>query len=183
VFQKKARCKRGHRPTAILEWARTQHSMARTQHHMASFFTVDSLCSHLGRTVSKTVRPMLSDRCLSCLSVCPVLPVLSECNVGVLWPNGWMHQDENWHAGMPRPWLYIVLDEDPALPPQRGTASQFSAHICCGRMAGWIKTPLCTKAGLGPGEFVLDGDPAAPPRKGAEPSPQFSAHVHCGQTA
>jgi len=36
-------------------------------------------------TVWKTVRPMLSDRCLSCpvLSVC-----LSVCNVGVLWPNG-----------------------------------------------------------------------------------------------
>jgi len=33
------------------------------------------------KTVSKTVRPMLSDRCLSCLSVC--LPV---CDIGVLWP-------------------------------------------------------------------------------------------------
>jgi len=29
---------------------------------------------------------------------------------------------------------------------------------------------------------VLDGDPAHPPQTGAEPSPQFSAHVHCGQT-
>jgi len=46
-------------------------------------------------TVSKTVHPMLSDRCLS---VCPV------CNVGVLWPNGWMHQDQTLHAGRPRPW-------------------------------------------------------------------------------
>jgi len=32
-------------------------------------------------TVYKTVRPMLSDRCLS---VCFV------CDVGVFWPNGWM---------------------------------------------------------------------------------------------
>jgi len=79
---------------------------------------------------------------------------------------------------------YIVLDGDPALPHQRGTAPpQFSAHIYCGQMVGWIKTPLGTHAGLGPGEFVLDGDPTAPPRKGAEPPPQFSAHVHCGQTA
>ena len=37
--------------------------------------------------------------------------------------------------------------------------------------------------GLGPGDFVLDGDPAPLPRKGADPLPQFSAHVHCGQTA
>jgi len=26
-----------------------------------------------------------------CLSVCPVLSI---CNVGVLWPNGWMNQEE-----------------------------------------------------------------------------------------
>jgi len=30
---------------------------------------------------------------------------------------------------------------------------------------------------------VLDGDPAPPPQKGAEPPPQFSAHVYYGQTA
>jgi len=34
----------------------------------------------------KTIRLV----CLVCLSV---------CNVGVLWPNGWMDQDETWHAG------------------------------------------------------------------------------------
>jgi len=34
--------------------------------------------------IYKTFRPMLSDRC----HVCPV------CDVGVLWPNGWMDQDE-----------------------------------------------------------------------------------------
>ena len=36
-------------------------------------------------TVCKAVCPMLSDRCLS---------VLSVCDVGVLRPNGWMDQDE-----------------------------------------------------------------------------------------
>jgi len=45
-------------------------------------------------TVCKTVRPMLSDRCLSCPSV---------CDVGVLWPNGWLDQDESWLAGRPLP--------------------------------------------------------------------------------
>jgi len=45
-------------------------------------------------TVCKTVRPKLSDHCLS---VCPV------CDGGVLWPNGSMDQDKTWHAGRPRP--------------------------------------------------------------------------------
>jgi len=45
-------------------------------------------------TVCKTVRPTLSDRCLSVLS-CPF------CNVCVLWPNSWMDQDETWHVGSP----------------------------------------------------------------------------------
>jgi len=47
------------------------------------------------------------------LSVCPV------CNVGALWPNGWMDQDEAWRAGKPRPG-HTALDGDPASPPQKG---------------------------------------------------------------
>ena len=43
--------------------------------------------------------------------------------------------------------------------------------------------PLRTEVGLGPHDIVLDGDPAPLPKKGAEPPPQFSAHVYCGQTA
>jgi len=40
--------------------------------------------------------------CLSCLSV------LSLCDVGVLWPNGWTDQDETWQAGRPRPRPHCV---------------------------------------------------------------------------
>ena len=36
---------------------------------------------------------------------------------------------------------------------------------------------------LGPAYIVLDGDPAPLHKKGAQPLPQFSAHVYCGQTA
>ena len=44
--------------------------------------------------------------------------------------------------------------------PQRGTAAtQFSAHICYGQMAAWIKMSLGMELGLSPGDFVLDGDP------------------------
>jgi len=62
-------------------------------------------------TVCKTVRPMLSDRCLSCLSV---------CDVGVFWPNGWTDQDETWHAGIDLGPGHIVLDGDPAPSPKGG---------------------------------------------------------------
>jgi len=37
-----------------------------------------------------------------------VLSCLSVCNVGVLWPNGGMDQDETWRAGRPRPWPHFL---------------------------------------------------------------------------
>ena len=85
---------------------------------------------------------------------------------------------------------HIVLDGDLAhLPAKGGRAPRlgaepprFSAHICCGEMAGWIKMPLGMEVRLGQGDFVLDGDPAPLHKKGAEP-PKFSAHIYCGQTA
>ena len=61
-------------------------------------------------TVCKTVRPMLSDGCLSCPSV---------CDVGVLRPNGWMDHDETWHAGRPRPWPHCVRWRSSS-PPKKG---------------------------------------------------------------
>jgi len=43
--------------------------------------------------------------------------------------------------------------------PQRDTAPvQFSALICCGQMAAWIKMALGTQVGLSLGDFVLDAD-------------------------
>jgi len=44
-----------------------------------------------------------------------------------------------------------VLDWDSA-PLSKGTQPpQFLAHICCGQLAGWIKTPLGMEVGLGSG--------------------------------
>ena len=73
----------------------------------------------------------------------------------------------------------IVFDANPAPLPRGRAHPQFSAHVCCGQTACWIKMPLGTKVGLSPGHIVLHGDPASP-RKGH--SPQVSAHVYCGQT-
>jgi len=76
----------------------------------------------------------------------------------------------------------IVLYGDLAPFPkgQRDTALQFSAHVCCGQTAGWIKMPLGTEIDLGPGNIVLDEDQSTSLERGT--AAPFSAHVYCGQT-
>ena len=110
-------------------------------------------------TVCKTVRPILSDRCLSvCLSVC----LWRWCIVAKRLDG----QDETWHAGRPRPWPHCVtLGTQFLLPKGGGRIRQFLAHICCGQMAAGIKMPLGMEIGLGPSHIVLDGD-TAPPKGG-----------------
>jgi len=69
------------------------------------------------------VRHMLSDRCLSYLSVCPA-DVLSVCDVGVLWPNGWVDQDVTWHGG--GPWSRPHCARwGPSSSPQKGGGAPF----------------------------------------------------------
>jgi len=60
---------------------------------------------------------------------------------------------------------HIVLDKDRAHRPPKGHSPQFSAHIYCGQMAGWIKMPHGMEVGLGPGDCVRWG-PSSPPQKG-----------------
>ena len=101
-------------------------------------------------TVRKTVRPMLSVRCLSCLCVTFV-----HCGQTVRQIKMKLGRQVGLSPG------HVVLDGDPALPPRKGhSLPQFSAHICCDQMAAWIKMSLGMELGLGPGDFVLHGDPA-----------------------
>ena len=132
-------------------------------------------------TVCKTIRPWY--RFLVC-------PVLSDCNIGALWQNGWMDQDATWYGGRPRPrrlcvrweprsplpksgrrlqifgpcllWPNGWMDHDatwyegypqaeqhcvicgPSSNP-KGHSCPFSARVCCGQTAGWIKMPLGMK--------------------------------------
>jgi len=66
----------------------------------ANFITCKSpSTTELTFHVCKTVRPMLLGLCLS---VCPV------CDVGVLWPNGWMEQHATWYGGRPLSWPHCV---------------------------------------------------------------------------
>jgi len=67
------------------------------------------------------------------------LSVLSVCNVGVLWPNGgWIKMKLGVQIGL-RPG-HIVLDGDPAPPPQRGTAPNFRPKSV---VAKWLHRSRC----------------------------------------
>jgi len=139
--------------------------------------SLQSAARNFWATVCKTVRPMLS---VSCLSVCPVLSVLSVTFVHCDQRDGWIKMKLGMQVGLGPG--YIVLDGDPAPLFKGAQPPQFSAHICCGQIAAWIKMSLGMELGFGPGDFVLDGDSAPLPKRGGG-RPQFSAHVYCGQTA
>ena len=67
----------------------------------------------------------------------------------VLWPNGWMDQDETWHAGKPQPWPHCVKWR-PA-PPERGTAAPlFSAHMIIAKRSAISATTEHLLQFLGP---------------------------------
>ena len=112
-------------------------------------------------TVCETVRHMLPDGCVSCLSACLSCPA---CNFGVLRPNCWTDQDETRQVDRPRPRPHCIK-WGPSSPP-KGHSLQFSAYVRCGQTAGWIKIPLRMEVSLGPGDIVLDGDPI--PQKRAQ---------------
>ena len=73
-------------------------------------------------TVCKTVRPMLWDRCLSCLSV---------WNVGVLLSNGWMDQDATWYAGRPPPRRHCVTWGPSSFTGRAQHPPRISVHAYC----------------------------------------------------
>jgi len=91
-----------------------------------------------------------------------------------------MDQGATWYGGGPRPRPHCAR-WGPSSPPKKGAQPpQFSAHVCCGQRAGWIKMPLGMEVGFGQGHIVLDGTQL--PLKGAQP-PTFRPIFSCGQTA
>ena len=86
-------------------------------------------------------------------------PVCPACNVGVLWPNGWMDQNATWYGGRPQPMRHCIR-WGPSSPSPKGGRPQLLACVCGGQTAGWIKMPLGMEVGLSPGDIVLDGDRA-----------------------
>jgi len=91
----------------------------------------------------------------------------------LLWPNGCMDKYATWYGGWPRSTRHCVRC-GPSYPQKKGHThpTRFLAHVYCGQMAVWMKTPLGTKVDLGPDHIVLDGIPA--PAKGAQQPPLFS---------
>jgi len=75
---------------------------------------------------------MLSDRCLSCLSV-----TLVYCSQAV----GWIK--------MPLGPGHTVLDGNPVPPKGAQQFRQFLAHVYFGQTPVWMKMPLGTEVGLG----------------------------------
>ena len=96
-------------------------------------------------------------------------------DVAVLWPNGWMHQDETWRADRRRPWPHRVRwgVGDPVALPKKGTEPPIFGPCllwpngCMDQHGTWhVEVDLLA------GHIVLDGDPAHP-RKKAQPPPNF----------
>jgi len=56
-------------------------------------------------------------------------------------------------------------------PPKEAEPPQFSAHVCCGQTARWIKMPLATEGG----GIVLDDGNQLPHGKGHS-TPYITAH-------
>ena len=117
---------------------------------------------------------MLSDRCPVCpvCHVCPLCFVLSVCNVGAVWPNGWTDQDETWHTGRPRPWPQCVRWGPSSCPPKGLSPPIFVPYLlrpngCMDQDATWYggrprPRRLCVRWG-----------PSTTPQKGAGPLPNF----------
>jgi len=73
-------------------------------------------------TWSESHDPFYAMGPLSVLPVC--LSVCLSCNVGVLWPSGWMDQGATWYGGRPRPSPHCVRWGLCTLPPpQKGHSS------------------------------------------------------------
>ena len=103
-----------------------------------------------------------------------VCPVLSVCNVGVLWPSGWVDQDETLHACTPRPWPHCARWRLSS-PPQKGGGAPspiFRPFLLW--TSGWMHQDATWYGGRPRlSDIVLDGDPAPSPKKGQIPLINF----------
>jgi len=94
--------------------------------------------------------------------------VLSD--VGVLWPNGWtvghikMKLSTRTGLGPGH-----IVRWGPSFSFSKGHSPPTFVHICCRKMAGWIKMPLGREIGLCPSDIVLDGTQLPSPKRGQSP--------------
>jgi len=100
-----------------------------------------------------------------------VLSVWPVCNVGVLWPNGCMHQDETWHGGRPWPWPHCVR-WGPSSPSPKGEQPPVFGP-CFLWPNGWMDQDATWQGGRPwPMPHCVRWGPSCPlksPKKGAQP--------------
>jgi len=136
-------------------------------HLLSFYFAVFHFCA----TVCKTVRPMLSDRCLSFLSVSVTL-VYSRQMVGRIKMKLGM--------GIGLGPGHIVLDEDPAPLPKKGHRPPIFGP-CLLRPNGWVDQDAIWYGGRArPRRYCVRWDTA--PSKRGHITPTFRP-IYCGQTA
>ena len=127
---------------------------------------------------------MLSDRCLSCPSCLSCLSICRWywiCGVGVLWPNGWMDQDETWHEGRSRPRPHCVRCGPSSSLPRKGHSPPISGPFFLWPN-GWMdQHETWHGCRLRPRRHCVTWGPSSPSKMGTA-APSFSAHAYCGQT-
>jgi len=101
----------------------------------------------------------------------------------LLWPNSWMHQDATWYGGRPQP-RGLCVRWGPSTLPKKGRSPSpifgpclLRPNGCMNQDATWYRGRPWPRR-----HCVRWGPSSALPKKGAEPPPQFLAHLYCGQT-
>jgi len=92
------------------------------------------------------------------------------CDVGVLWPNGWVDQDATWYEVRPRPRGHCVMGTQLSQLPKKGHSPQF-----------WPVSVVAKQLDGSRCRMDQDDRPSSSHGKGHS-SPHFSARVYCGHT-
>jgi len=86
--------------------------------------------------------------------------------------NGCMDQDATCYGGRLRPRPHCVRCGPSSMHPQGHSPPNFGPCliVSCGQTAGWIKMPLGTKAGVGPGRICCMWTKLPPPKRATDPN-------------
>jgi len=97
---------------------------------------------------------------------------LSVCNVGVLWTNGCMDQDETWHGSRSGLRPHCVTWGPSSYAPKMGTHPNFRPMSVVAKRLNGLGCHLVWRYRPRPRRlcFVLDGDQSPPPKRGTAPN-------------
>jgi len=120
------------------------------------------------RRITVFGRPFVK-RFVLCYRSVVYLSCLSVCDVGALWTNGWMDQDETCHAGRPRPRTHCVRWE-PSFPSPKGTQPPiFGPYVLWPN--GWMHQDATWYGGRPqPRGLCVTWDPVPLPKEGESPN-------------